>query len=90
MALSSCPPPQVLLQLLIIITGNYNFFNLLTIVLCFSLLDDEHLGLGRSKRRPTSGESVWVRALLWSELTWAQAVPQGEVGPALGVGRSWV
>ncbi|KAL0280572.1 UNVERIFIED_CONTAM: hypothetical protein PYX00_001831 [Menopon gallinae] len=31
---------QVLLQVAIILTGNYNFFNLLTIVLCFSLLDD--------------------------------------------------
>jgi len=30
---------QVLFQLSIIATGNYNFFNLLTIVLCFSLLD---------------------------------------------------
>jgi len=30
----------VLLQLLIGLTGNYNFFNLLTIVLCIPLLDD--------------------------------------------------
>ncbi|MCH8966978.1 MAG: lipase maturation factor family protein [Planctomycetes bacterium] len=28
------------LQLLIILTGNYNFFNLLTIAMCFMLLDD--------------------------------------------------
>ncbi|KAG9340033.1 hypothetical protein JZ751_022144 [Albula glossodonta] len=34
---------QVLLQVLIILTGNYNFFNLLTITLCFSLLDDDHV-----------------------------------------------
>ncbi|XP_009281877.1 PREDICTED: lipase maturation factor 2, partial [Aptenodytes forsteri] len=47
---------QVLLQVLIILTGNYNFFNMLTIVLAFSLLDEEHVGrwLGRSKRRHTS------------------------------------
>ncbi|CAH1405828.1 unnamed protein product [Nezara viridula] len=32
---------QVLLQLAIILTGNYNFFNLLTIALCLSLLDDD-------------------------------------------------
>ena len=32
---------QVFLQLLILLTGNYNFFNLLTIVLCISLLDDK-------------------------------------------------
>jgi predicted DCC family thiol-disulfide oxidoreductase YuxK len=30
----------VLLQIMIAVTGNYGFFNLLAIVLCFSLLDD--------------------------------------------------
>ena len=30
----------VLLQLLITATGNYGFFNLLTITLCASLMDD--------------------------------------------------
>uniref|UniRef100_A0A671VQG8 Lipase maturation factor n=1 Tax=Sparus aurata TaxID=8175 RepID=A0A671VQG8_SPAAU len=34
---------QVLLQVLIILTGNYNFFNLLTLTLCLSLLDDQHV-----------------------------------------------
>ncbi|XP_014746244.1 PREDICTED: lipase maturation factor 2 [Sturnus vulgaris] len=44
---------QVLLQVLIILTGNYNFFNVLTIVLALSLLDEEHVGrwLGRPRRR---------------------------------------
>jgi lipase maturation factor 1 len=32
------------LQLLIILTGNYCFFNLLTIGLCLTLLEDEHWG----------------------------------------------
>jgi len=32
---------QVFLQLAIIATGNYNFFNFLTITLCLSLLDDD-------------------------------------------------
>uniref|UniRef100_A0A8C3QD16 Lipase maturation factor n=1 Tax=Geospiza parvula TaxID=87175 RepID=A0A8C3QD16_GEOPR len=47
---------QVLLQVLIILTGNYNFFNVLTIVLAFSLLDEEHVGrwLGRPRRRHSS------------------------------------
>ncbi|XP_074083253.1 lipase maturation factor 2 [Macrotis lagotis] len=49
---------QVLLQLLIILTGNYNFFNLLTLVLTTSLLDDQHviwwLGTGRMKQPPIS------------------------------------
>ncbi|XP_038562697.1 lipase maturation factor 2a [Micropterus salmoides] len=34
---------QVLLQVLIILSGNYNFFNLLTLTLCTSLLDDQHV-----------------------------------------------
>lgn len=34
---------QVLFQIFIIITGNFNFFNLLTIILCTSLLDDDFL-----------------------------------------------
>lgn len=33
----------VLFQGLILLTGNYGFFNLLTIVLCLPLLDDRHL-----------------------------------------------
>nr|XP_033814035.1 lipase maturation factor 2 isoform X2 [Geotrypetes seraphini] len=54
---------QVLLQIVIIITGNYNFFNLLTIALCMSLLDDEHISfwLRRSKKRPSGS---WNRTLL--------------------------
>jgi len=35
---------QISLQILIALTGNYNFFNLLTIVLCFGLIDDQFLG----------------------------------------------
>jgi lipase maturation factor 1 len=33
----------IVFQLLIAITGNYAFFNILTIVLCFTLFDDQHL-----------------------------------------------
>ncbi|NXG69703.1 LMF2 factor, partial [Baryphthengus martii] len=56
---------QVLLQVLIILTGNYNFFNLLTIVLTFSLLDEEHVGrwLGRPRRKqagaPPCSAAAW-------------------------------
>jgi len=47
---------QVLLQIAIIVTGNYNFFNLLTIVLCTSLLDDEFF----YRRRLQKGQpNVW-------------------------------
>ncbi|XP_072452511.1 lipase maturation factor 2 [Notamacropus eugenii] len=49
---------QALLQILIILTGNYNFFNLLTLVLTTSLLDDQHvtwwLGTGRTRWPPAS------------------------------------
>ncbi|XP_054705195.1 lipase maturation factor 2 [Grus americana] len=57
---------QVLLQVLIILTGNYNFFNVLTIILAFSLLDEEHVGrwLGRSKRRHTSTWPPSLRSVL--------------------------
>lgn len=34
---------QIFFQVLIILTGNYNFFNLLAIALLFPILDDEHL-----------------------------------------------
>ncbi|XP_012264453.2 lipase maturation factor 2-like [Athalia rosae] len=40
---------QVFLQLNIIATGNYNFFNLLTICLCISLLDDQFFYKRKSK-----------------------------------------
>jgi hypothetical protein len=33
----------IVFQLLIAATGNYTFFNLLTIVLCFALFDDRHI-----------------------------------------------
>ncbi|KAM4676298.1 lipase maturation factor 2 [Discoglossus pictus] len=51
---------QVLLQVLIIITGNYNFFNLLTIVLCFSLLDDQPLNVSqRGKKSVNRGGRIF-------------------------------
>ncbi|XP_063217415.1 lipase maturation factor 2-like [Bacillus rossius redtenbacheri] len=46
---------QVLLQVCIILTGNYNFFNLLTICLCVSLLDDEYFNI----KRPQSVSVRW-------------------------------
>ncbi|RLV63920.1 hypothetical protein DV515_00017780, partial [Chloebia gouldiae] len=55
---------QVLLQVLIILTGNYNFFNALTVVLASSLLDEEHVGrwLGRPRKRHGAG---WPPSLGW-------------------------
>ncbi|XP_037507722.1 lipase maturation factor 2 [Rhipicephalus sanguineus] len=62
---------QVFLQILIIATGNYNFFNLLTITLCVSLADDA-LFLGNA-RRVTTGKYTHLRSLsgvLAKAVTW--------------------
>ncbi|PRP85965.1 hypothetical protein PROFUN_06087 [Planoprotostelium fungivorum] len=48
---------QILLQLLIIVTGNYNFFNWLTILLTLPLLDD---GLFGGKRKESRGNFIAV------------------------------
>jgi hypothetical protein len=50
----------VLLEVLILATGNYNFFNLLTLVLCVALLDDRALGGGDQRpRQRTPAGLVW-------------------------------
>ncbi|MCL4128100.1 UNVERIFIED_CONTAM: hypothetical protein GTU68_007157, partial [Idotea baltica] len=54
---------QVVFQLCIVLTGNYNFFNLLTMLLCLSLLDDVHLGY-RSVRDLSSGFIANVKGVL--------------------------
>ncbi|KAF8562155.1 hypothetical protein P879_11081 [Paragonimus westermani] len=45
---------QVFLQILIILTGNFNFFNLLTIALCYSLLKNEDF-----RPRNRYGTNTW-------------------------------
>ncbi|XP_075945137.1 lipase maturation factor 2a [Anarhichas minor] len=55
---------QVLLQVLIILTGNYNFFNLLTLALCLSLLDDQHVRFWLRKADTSSSND----SKLWSWL----------------------
>jgi predicted DCC family thiol-disulfide oxidoreductase YuxK len=49
----------VLLEVLILLTGNYNFFNLLTIVLCLALLDDRALGDGASRPQRQQTSLAW-------------------------------
>jgi len=55
---------QILSQVLIILTGNYNLFNLLAIVLLIPILDDEHLAtilpswLGGHHVRPAERRTV--------------------------------
>jgi predicted DCC family thiol-disulfide oxidoreductase YuxK len=49
----------IFLQLAIAITGNYCFFNLVTIALCLLLIDDAVLGRARSEvRGPPSGRAL--------------------------------
>ncbi|CAL8358743.1 unnamed protein product [Lota lota] len=57
---------QVLLQVLIILSGNYNFFNLLTLALCLSLLDDQHVNFWLRKPQTTNGSQP--KSKLWSWL----------------------
>jgi len=50
----------IFLELLIFATGNYNFFNLLTIVMCLSLLDDRIFCRSRRAAEKRHGRpSVW-------------------------------
>nr|XP_057932264.1 lipase maturation factor 2a [Doryrhamphus excisus] len=61
---------QVLLQVFIILSGNYNFFNLLTIALCLSLLDDQHVyfWLRKSEQNSPNGSKLWSRLCYLLEL----------------------
>jgi lipase maturation factor 1 len=48
----------IFLQIVIALTGNYCFFNLLTIALCLLLIDDAAVGMGRrADRAPVAGAS---------------------------------
>ncbi|KAM8751084.1 lipase maturation factor 2a [Acanthopagrus schlegelii] len=65
---------QVLLQVLIILTGNYNFFNLLTLALCLSLLDDQHVRfwLRKADKISNNDSKLWLWLCYLVELAvWA-------------------
>ncbi|EDV28848.1 uncharacterized protein TRIADDRAFT_18249 [Trichoplax adhaerens] len=71
---------QLLLQILIILTGNYNFFNLLTIGLCISLLDENYLAKWFSvDKEPTdkgtgalpTGVQRFIGWIKWLLTAWA-------------------
>jgi len=53
----------VLLQVLIAATGNYGFFNLLTIVLCATLVEDRDWGRKEDDPAATGPRSWWWRGL---------------------------
>ncbi|XP_052321836.1 lipase maturation factor 2a [Oncorhynchus keta] len=65
---------QVVLQVLIILSGNYNFFNLLTLTMCLSLLDDEHIYFWLRKKytpNPNQGSSLWWAGFVVEIAVWA-------------------
>ena len=51
----------VSLQVMIALTGNYCFFNLLTIVLCFLLLDRRQIARRRMRRSETAATAIMFR-----------------------------
>lgn len=86
----------VLLQVAIAATGNYTFFNLLTIVLCLSLLDDDALDAVMAKVSPERVKLVqwpnerprfgWLKGVRRA-LAVAAALPLAIAGGALMVAR---
>jgi predicted DCC family thiol-disulfide oxidoreductase YuxK len=52
---------MIFLQMVITLTGNYCFFNLLTIALCLLLIDDAAIGRGMKERAPASPASQELR-----------------------------
>lgn len=88
--------PLVLLQAAIAATGNYTFFNLLTVVLCLSLLDDDALDAIRARlvrarkgawewpaERPTLSRALLARRAIGVVL----ALPLATAGGALTLAR---
>ncbi|XP_062276716.1 lipase maturation factor 2a [Scomber scombrus] len=73
---------QVLLQVLIILSGNYNFFNLLTLTLCLSLLDDQHVHfwLRRTDKTTNHNSKLWswlcylLELAVWSLLIFGSII----------------
>jgi hypothetical protein len=78
-------------QLLIVVTGNYGFFNWLAIALCVPLLDD---GVFRRRERPATADPdraprmpSWLLRPVAAVLMVVSLVPLGDV---LGVPRAWL
>ena len=74
---------QILLQCAIMASGNYGFFNLLSVVLCLPLLDDQILP--RRLRHWISNNQAQVAEMAWAKrLRLAGLVPLGILVPYLG------
>jgi predicted DCC family thiol-disulfide oxidoreductase YuxK len=76
----------LLLQVLILLTGNYNFFNLLTMLLCIFLFDDAALGRLIPRRLKSRAQS---RAPLAGHTATAVAAALALVLVPLGLNRVW-
>ena len=66
----------IALQVLIILTGNYTFFNLLTIALCLFLFDDAFFAKWKLKP-PALGANApnrWVTAVVWTLVAFLSGV----------------
>ncbi len=65
---------QILLQVAIIASGNYNFFNFLTITFCVSLMDDRHLSDSPTPVKSSKIESIFtgisVALLIYFTVLW--------------------
>lgn len=51
----------LILQILIAVSGNYGFFNLLTIILCLTLIDDQSLPFKRYLKTPENNGSLAMK-----------------------------
>jgi hypothetical protein len=71
---------EILLQLTIAFSGNYGFFNLLTIVLCIALLDDQLL----QRLAPDRLRQWFARARTRTQDKPPQAIPGSNQTPAIG------
>ncbi|HEY2946301.1 MAG TPA: lipase maturation factor family protein [Vicinamibacteria bacterium] len=81
-------PPLVGLQILIALTGNYAFFNLLAAALClFALEDDDLPARGRSRFPPAASGArpFWPKAVLYPVAAIILVVSAGEALTTLGV-----
>jgi len=81
-------PPLVGLQVLIALTGNYAFFNLLAVALCLFALEDADLprrGRAWFPPPPEGRRPFWPRAVLYPVAAVIALVSAGEMMATLGV-----
>jgi predicted DCC family thiol-disulfide oxidoreductase YuxK len=69
----------IVLQCLILLTGNYTFFNLLTMALCLFLFDDSFFARWKLHPRPsvTVPPNRWVGRVVWAVVVFLSCVEIG-------------